>query len=171
MRRLGYAFVGVFIIGFSAFLLSGPGSLPAAEEKGGDQAGKLPWTNDLEKARKRAKEHEKLILADFTGSDWCVWCKKLKEEVFHTKEFRQWAEERFVFLKVDFPRSKEQPEWVKKQNKKLAQRFNVKGFPTILFFDHEWRERARAGYRPGGPTQWIERVEKQLDRGGDDGDG
>ena len=44
-----------------------------------------------EDAKALAKKENKLILADFTGSDWCGWCIKLKDEVFSKPEFQTWA--------------------------------------------------------------------------------
>ena len=46
------------------------------------------WETDLNVAKKRAKDENKEILADFTGSDWCGWCIKLKKEVFDQPEFQ-----------------------------------------------------------------------------------
>ena len=40
------------------------------------------WETDFAAARKQAREQKKDLLIDFTGSDWCGWCKRLKEEVF-----------------------------------------------------------------------------------------
>ena len=32
----------------------------------------------------------------FTGSDWCIWCKRLVSEVFEVKEFKDWAEKHYI---------------------------------------------------------------------------
>ena len=45
---------------------------------------KAKWHIDFEKAAQLSMESGKPILANFTGSDWCGWCKKLKREVFDT---------------------------------------------------------------------------------------
>jgi hypothetical protein len=36
------------------------------------------WLVNLEEAYKISKETNKPILANFTGTDWCVWCKEPK---------------------------------------------------------------------------------------------
>src|SRR5262245_5687193 len=54
-------------------------------------AAKDGWLDDFEKAKAQAKAENKKILLDFTGSDWCGWCKKLDAEVFSQSEFRDYA--------------------------------------------------------------------------------
>ena len=44
------------------------------------------WMTDLKVAQDRAYAENRLVLLDFTGSDWCGWCIKLKAEVFDTAE-------------------------------------------------------------------------------------
>ena len=53
---------------------------------------KAKWHIDFEKAAQISLQTGKPILADFTGSDWCGWCIKLKKEVFNTPLFRDWAD-------------------------------------------------------------------------------
>ena len=59
--------------------------------------------SDFEAAKAKAKAENKLLLVDFTGSDWCVWCKKLKAEVFDQDTFQTAAPEQFVLVELDFP--------------------------------------------------------------------
>jgi len=47
---------------------------------GAASAGEL-WTEDARQAMARAAAEEKDLLIDFTGSDWCGWCKKLDEAI------------------------------------------------------------------------------------------
>ncbi|MFH1708181.1 MAG: thioredoxin family protein [Planctomycetota bacterium] len=65
------------------------------------------WLTDYNAAVKAAQERNLPILADFTGSDWCGWCQKLKAEVFDKKEFTEWAAQSVILLEVDFPKQKE----------------------------------------------------------------
>ena len=44
------------------------------------------WLTDLDQGMKIAKAEKKSILVDFTGSDWCGWCIRLKKEVFDHAE-------------------------------------------------------------------------------------
>src|SRR5438093_12431134 len=78
------------------------------------------WTEDYAKALEQAKPEHKLVLLDFTGSDWCGWCKKLDAEVFSTPKFQEYASKHIVLVQVDFPHTKQLSPEVKAQNDKLA---------------------------------------------------
>ena len=39
-------------------------------------AGAGEWQSDAGKAAAQAKKENKLVLLDFTGSDWCGWLKR-----------------------------------------------------------------------------------------------
>ena len=41
------------------------------------------WLTNLEKAKALAKKDKKMILVEFTGSDWCPPCIALKKNVFN----------------------------------------------------------------------------------------
>jgi len=98
-----------------------------------------------------AKETQKSILIDFTGSDWCYYCIKLEEEVFSTKEFQDFAEEYLVLFKADFPSQKQLPEEVKSQNNQLQQKYDITGFPTIVLLDaNEQLIETMVGFDPNG---------------------
>src|ERR1051326_4751371 len=71
-------------------------------------AEELNWQTDLAKAQAQAKKENKLVMLDFTGSDWCGWCIKLNKEVFSKPEFVDYPKKNLVLVEVDFPRSKKQ---------------------------------------------------------------
>ncbi len=121
------------------------------------------WLTSVPKASAEAKKASRLILADFTGSDWCGWCMKLKAEVFDTPEFKDWAGKTVVLLELDFPKTKKQDEATKKQNQAMAQKYNVRGFPTIHFLKADGTSVGTMGYQEGGPKAWIESAQKILD--------
>lgn len=120
------------------------------------------WETDLEVAKKRAKDEHKDILADFTGSDWCGWCIKLKKEVFDQPEFQEYAKKNLIMLELDFPHKKKLPAKEKEQNEKLSQEFNVDGFPTVLLMNARGKEIARTGYQEGGPGNYVKHVKRLL---------
>jgi protein disulfide-isomerase len=120
------------------------------------------WETDLEVAKKRAKDENKEILADFTGSDWCGWCIKLKKEVFDQPEFQEYAKKHLVMLELDFPRKKELPAKEKEQNEKLSEEFKVEGFPTVLLINARGKEIGRTGYQEGGPAKYVEHLKELL---------
>lgn len=118
-----------------------------------------PWLTSWEAAVKESEQTGKPILMDFTGSDWCGWCMKLKAEVFETPEFQQWAAQNVVLLEVDFPRGTALPEEQARQNDELASKYGIQGFPTIVFADHTGKELGTIGYEEGGPQSWIPKAE------------
>jgi len=66
----------------------------------------VQWLTDLPQAQAQAKVENKTVLLDFTGSDWCPWCIRLKNEVFSQPEFIAYANKNTVLVEVDFPRQK-----------------------------------------------------------------
>jgi thioredoxin-related protein len=103
------------------------------------------WTDDLTKAQAQAKTEKKLVLLDFTGSDWCGWCMKLDKDVFSKSEFKTYAKENLILVEVDFPNQKPQTKKVKDQNAALKKQYNVGGFPTIVILNGSGKEVARWG--------------------------
>ena len=118
------------------------------------------WIEDFAQAKKIAKEQNKLILADFTGSDWCGWCIKLDNEVFSKKAFQDYAKDKYVLLKVDFPHKTAQSPEIKKQNKTLSGKYSIEGFPTVLILDAEGTKKGELGYVEGGPTAFNAELAK-----------
>ena len=95
------------------------------------------WIDDFAVAKAKAQEKDKLVLVDFTGSDWCGWCIKLRKEVLDTPEFDDYAKDKFVLMEVDCPRKKKQDAMLAQQNQKLCQQYKISGFPTILVLNPE----------------------------------
>ncbi len=118
------------------------------------------WLTDHTKALEKAKAENKLVLMDFTGSDWCPICIILDKEVFSQKEFKDYAEKKFVLLKVDFPLKKRLPEAMEKQNDGLMNQFKVVEFPALIAINSKGKEIWRGGYLPGGPSALIAELNK-----------
>jgi len=118
------------------------------------------WGTDYKKAQEEAKSGKKLLLVDFTGSDWCGWCIKLNREVFSKPEFKDYATKNLVLLEVDFPRAKVLPDPVKRQNQELANEYQIQGFPTIVVLDGEGHKVGELGYMEGGAPAFIAELEK-----------
>lgn len=114
------------------------------------------WTVDLKRAQKSAKESGKKLLILFTGSDWCHWCKKLSEEVFSKPEFEQEVVKLFVPVKLDFPSKVKFPEAVRKSYKAEMERYDIRGFPTVILSDAEGNAFAVCGYSSGGEGPYLE---------------
>jgi thioredoxin-related protein len=121
---------------------------------------KAGWLTDYEKAQKEAQANHKLLLMDFTGSDWCGWCIMLDKEVFSKPEFKEYASKNLVLLELDFPRSKRMPPETAAQNERLMMKYRIQGFPTVVVFDSEGKPLGALGYQTGGPQAFIEVLEK-----------
>ena len=122
------------------------------------------WSEDYPAGAARAKQEGKYILLDFTGSDWCGWCKRLKAEVFSRPSFKEYARENLVCLTIDFPRGKEQSKELQDQNNELSDKFAVAGYPTIILLDPEGAFAGQTGYMPGGPTRFVENLKAMIEQ-------
>ena len=125
-------------------------------------AGEKGWLTSWDEAARQSKTTGKPILMNFTGSDWCGWCIKLKKEVFTTPEFQAWAAKKVVLLEVDFPRKTQLNAKTKTQNDGLAQKYGIQGFPTIVFANAKGEQLGTAGYEEGGPANWTKLAEQQM---------
>ncbi len=120
------------------------------------------WLTSYKDALAKSKETKLPVMADFTGSDWCHWCISLKKEVFDTDEFKKWAADHVILLELDFPQGKKLSKELTKQNEDLKAKFNIEGFPTLVFLNGDGKELGRGGYVEGGPKPWIEAAEKAM---------
>jgi thioredoxin-related protein len=120
----------------------------------------LDWLTNYDTAQTKAKSDNKLMLLDFTGSDWCGWCKRLNAEVFSKPQFRDYAAKNLVLVELDFPKAKPQSDEVKKQNMQLASRYQIEGFPTVIVLNPEGKKVGELGYMEGGPDVFIAALEK-----------
>jgi thioredoxin-related protein len=129
---------------------------------GGAWAEEAVWLDSYDKATQQAAEQEKDILILFTGSDWCIWCKRLESEVLGQPGFGSKVAEDFVLLKLDFPRNTELAEPIKLQNDKLRAEFKEKhgfrGYPTVYLTDAKGVPYAKTGYQEGGPEKYLEHL-------------
>jgi thioredoxin-related protein len=122
---------------------------------------KAGWGENQAQALQKAKTENKLVLLDFTGSDWCSWCRKMDKEVFSTPEFQQYAQQHLELVEVDFPHEKSLPADVKKQNEELQKQYSIAGFPTIVVLDAAGKKVGEfEGYQDGGPKAFIDQLEK-----------
>lgn len=121
------------------------------------------WSTDYEASIAQAAASKKAILLEFTGSDWCPPCMKQNKDVFEQAAFEDYAKDKLVLVKLDFPRRKEQDPAIKERNQKLSTQYGVEGFPTIILLSPEGKELARqVGYGGGGVTGFVDWANKNL---------
>lgn len=119
------------------------------------------WLTDLPKAQAQAKAEKKLVLMEFTGSDWCPPCKALHKNVFSTAEFKEYAGKNLVLVELDFPRTKQLPEELKKANQRLAKEYKIEGYPTVIVLGSDGKElKKKVGYGGQGVKDFIADLEK-----------
>ncbi len=117
------------------------------------------FIDDFEAAKKKAADEKKKILAVFSGSDWCIWCQRLEQEVFAHKEFLDGVKKDFVLLYLDLPQDEDLvSKKVREQNKTLCGKYGVRGFPTVLVLSDKGDVEGKTGYRAGGPEKYVKHL-------------
>ena len=110
----------------------------AAEKPATEGAVPGQWTMDLDAAKKVAAEKKLPLLLNFTGSDWCGWCKHMDKEVFSKPEWSAYAKDNLMLVWVDFPQDKTLvPEKFAARNKSLSESYGVEGYPTYVLLDDD----------------------------------
>lgn len=119
------------------------------------------WTTDYKKAQEEAKASHKLLLLDFTGSDWCGFCIQLDKAILQQPRFKDYASKNLVLMEVDFPRRKAQSAETQKQNMELARRYQIEGFPTLVVLNGEGKTVWRYdGLYQGGIAAFLAELDK-----------
>ncbi len=121
------------------------------------------WKTDFKNAASVAKASGKYMLLDFSGSDWCGWGKRLDKEVFSQDAFKEFVEENLVCVLIDYTREKKQPEELKQQNKDLARKYDINGYPTIIILSPDGKPVGKTGYLQGGPWEYARHLKKIID--------
>ncbi len=124
--------------------------------------GAATWSTDLARAQARAKAEGKAVLLNFTGSDWCGWCIKLRRDVFLKPDFEAYARTNLVLVEVDFPKRKPLAPEIQKANQRLAQQFQVQSYPTLILLDSKGAKLGAVSYANGGTKTFVAEVEKIL---------
>ena len=126
--------------------------------------GNVTWLGDFNEAKTEAVQQHKLILINFSGSDWCGPCIRLRKEILESDAFVNYAAGHLVLVRADFPRQKKNqlsPEQVN-LNDALADKYNADGkFPYTLLVD----ENGKVLYQwDGFPNESAEQFITQIDQ-------
>ena len=112
-----------------------------------------------EVAFRLASESQKPLLMIFSGSDWCAPCIRLHETVLSNEQFQHYASDHFILLKVDFPQRKKQDQSKRKENEKLADKYNPRGqFPHILLLNPDQSIRSILNYKNQPADEFISQL-------------
>jgi thioredoxin-related protein len=63
------------------------------------------WIEDYKVARAVAHQQKKDLFMAFVSSDASDWSQKMDQEIFQTPEFKKYARENLVLLKLDYPKA------------------------------------------------------------------
>jgi thioredoxin-related protein len=128
-------------------------------------AADLTWLTDLPKAEAQAKSENKLVLMNFTGSDWCPACIQLDKTVLTQPEFADYARKNLVLVLVDFPQNKPQSDELKAANDKLSTKYEIEGYPTLILTKPDgsvmWKQFGYDGSGPGAVVGQLEAAAKK----------
>ncbi|MEO8885129.1 MAG: thioredoxin family protein [Mucilaginibacter sp.] len=122
----------------------------------------VTWMGDFNQATAEATKTHKLILINFSGSDWCGPCIRERKEILEKEAFEKYASDHLVLVRADFPRqkknqlSKEQT----KLNEALADKYNPDGkFPyTLLVNEHGKILKQWDGFPDVSPEEFVEQI-------------
>jgi protein disulfide-isomerase len=113
-------------------------AVAAAEKPATKGAVPGQWTMDLDAAKKVAAQKKLPILLNFTGSDWCGWCKHMDKEVFSKESWATYAKENLLLVWIDFPKDKTLvPEKFVARNRALSETYGVEGYPAYIVLDED----------------------------------
>ena len=124
------------------------------------------WHTNFQEARSEATQRNQFILLNFSGSDWCAPCIRLKTEFFASGTFIDYASANLVLANADFPRLKKN-QLDKKQvqhNEALAEKYNPEGkFPfTILLNASGQQIKVWDGLPQNSPDQFVAEIQKAV---------
>jgi thioredoxin-related protein len=127
------------------------------------------WITHFQLGKTEAEESKKLIVLNFSGSDWCGPCIRLRKEIFSSEAFSNYAENHLVLVNADFPRYKknELPKEQVKDNEALAEKYNSEGkFPYTVLLDPNGKVLKQwEGFPNETPEQFVDEI-KSVENAG-----
>lgn len=122
----------------------------------------INWSGDFTVAKTEAAKSHKVILINFSGSDWCGPCIRLRKEILESGTFESYAADHLLLVRADFPRQKKNQlasDQVKR-NESLADKYNPEGkFPfTLLVDEHGKILKFWDGYPDVSPQKFVQEI-------------
>ncbi len=93
----------------------------------------VAWVKKYDVALKQAADQKKFLVIDISAS-WCGYCRKMAREVYPDREFVEFSRAH-VFMRLFSDTDAE--------GRRLARRFNVRGYPTIVVLNIKGEEVGR----------------------------
>jgi protein disulfide-isomerase len=124
-----------------------------------------PWIEDYHTAEALAVESAKALLLFFTGSDWCLWCRKLEREVLSEEALSTAISEVAIPLRIDFPQRMKLPPKQRRSNAKLKDAWKVESIPSVILYDPiSGKELWRHGYARLDAADYAISIRKALNQ-------
>ncbi len=96
-------------------------------------AAEVAWVKDFDVALRQAAEQRKFVVLDMSAS-WCGFCRRMAREVYPDPKFVEFSRNHvFVRLFID----------TDPQGPNLDERFEPRGFPTIVILNSRGQEVGR----------------------------
>lgn len=125
------------------------------------------WHYNLEEAMQIAKRENRHILLNFSGSDWCGPCIRMRKEIFDNEDFKKMADTALVLVNADFPRMRKNRLATAQQeiNNRMADQYNSKGrFPFTVLLNAEGKVlKEWDGFPAVRPGQFSSQVKSIID--------
>ncbi len=122
----------------------------------------ITWLGDFNEATAEAAKSHKLILINFSGSDWCGPCIRERKEILEKAAFEDYASEHLILVRADFPRQKKNQlsREQTKRNETLADKYNPEGkFPyTLLVDEHGKVLKDWDGFPDESPEKFVDQI-------------
>jgi thioredoxin-related protein len=126
------------------------------------------WLGNFNEAKTEAVQQHKLIMINFSGSDWCGPCIRLRKEILESETFEDYAAQHLVLVRADFPRQKKNQLSADqvKLNDELADKYNDEGkFPYTLLVDEKGNVLYRwDGFPDETPVQFVNQVDAVVSK-------
>jgi len=123
------------------------------------------WNYNFDQAKELATKENKNIIMIFSGSDWCAPCIRLDKNIWQSEEFKKVADEKWVLLKLNFPRKKanQLSEEQTAHNRVLAEKYNREGsFPLVIVLQPDGKVLGKLGFKNVSPSEYIETIETVI---------
>lgn len=121
------------------------------------------WFVNWDKALAEAKKTNKPLFVLNTGSDWCHWCIRLRQDVFDQEAFKAFAKDNFILVYLDNPRFTAIPEDQKDHNRRIVRALSFGGgVPAVSIFSPDGRKFGSIGGGGIGVEPYLGRVKALL---------
>ena len=118
------------------------------------------WLTDFHQAQAVASQMKRELLVAFTSMDSSEWCQKMDAEIFKGEEFKSYAGQNLVLCRVDFPKTTQLSKEMADQNRRLAEVYGIRGYPSIVILNDGGQKIGTAKYQKGGPRPFVKEIDE-----------